>query len=163
MCLPIPIWPWKTRAYPGANASGSYYRGRQTGGRGKTTFTTVYNRENPVVGYQTSYPSSLIVASVANQASTIIVAVHGLNGDAFGSFKSTINGKFWLADEDMLPGYIQNYHVLTFSYPALTSSPRESIKQHAKILVKALAEHHRVRSETLTELPCRWMKTDADS
>ncbi|ODM19338.1 hypothetical protein SI65_05956 [Aspergillus cristatus] len=113
--------------------------------------TTVYNGENPVVEYQTSYPSSVILVPVANQASARIVAVHGLNGDAFGSFTSTINGKFWLADEDMLPRHIPNCRVLTFSYPALTSSPREAIKQHAKTLVKELAEHRRM--EDATERP----------
>ncbi|CEJ81167.1 hypothetical protein VHEMI01311 [[Torrubiella] hemipterigena] len=47
-----------------------------------------------------------------------IVAVHGINGDAFKTFTTQDKKCFWLGDHGMLPSDITNSRVLTYSYPA---------------------------------------------
>ncbi|KAK4446131.1 ribonuclease-like protein p/mrp subunit [Podospora aff. communis PSN243] len=72
-----------------------------------------------------------------------IVAVHGLNGDAFRTFTSQTSGRCWLDDPEMLPKDLPNCRVLTFSYPAtvanvLGKTSSDRILQHAQTLVAEL-------------------------
>ncbi|KAK0714744.1 ribonuclease-like protein p/mrp subunit [Lasiosphaeris hirsuta] len=72
-----------------------------------------------------------------------IVAVHGLNGDAFRTFTSKTLGQCWLSDPDMLPRDLPSCRVLTFSYPAtvanvLGKTSSDRILQHAQTLVAEL-------------------------
>jgi hypothetical protein len=80
---------------------------------------------------------------------TSIVAVHGLNGDAFRTFTSQTTGQCWLSQLDMLPRDLPRCRVLTFSYPAVvakilgkTSSDR--ILQHAQTLIAELVADREV-------------------
>lgn len=80
-----------------------------------------------------------------------IVAVHGLNGDAFKTWTTKNTKKFWLGDADLLPANPKRTRVLTFSYNAAvtalfgkTSSDR--ILQHAHNLVAELVADREVRS-----------------
>ena len=80
-----------------------------------------------------------------------IVAVHGLNGDAFKTWTTSDTNKFWLGDADLLPAHIKRARILTFGYNAAvtalfgkTSSDR--ILQHAHTLVAELVADREVRS-----------------
>lgn len=78
-----------------------------------------------------------------------IVAVHGLNGDAFKSFTASNSKKFWLGNADMLPQDIPNCRVLTFSYPASVAAvfgrtSSATILQHATTLVQELIADRQV-------------------
>ncbi|KAH8822009.1 ribonuclease-like protein p/mrp subunit [Xylogone sp. PMI_703] len=99
--------------------------------------STVYCAENPMID---------------------IVVVHGLNGDAFKSFTTDKNHKFWLKDEDMLPRDLPDCRVLTFSYHAsvtaiLGKTSSDTILQHATTLVQELAAHLRLQLENTMERP----------
>ncbi|RYP87830.1 hypothetical protein DL769_000422 [Monosporascus sp. CRB-8-3] len=89
----------------------------------RATLTTVFEGEDPLID---------------------IVAVHGLNGDAFRTFTAEKTGKFWLEDSDMLPHDLKGRcRVLTFSYPASVASilgrtSSDRILQHATTLVAEL-------------------------
>lgn len=73
-----------------------------------------------------------------------IVAVHGLNGDALGTWKSDKGDVCWLKHPSLLPKYVKRCRVLTWGYNAnvasygsrTTSSDR--ILQHAHTLVAQL-------------------------
>ncbi|MCJ1371023.1 hypothetical protein MMC20_002238 [Loxospora ochrophaea] len=72
-----------------------------------------------------------------------IVAVHGLNGDAFKTWTTKDTKKFWLGDADLLPANLAHARVLTFGYNSAvtalfgrTSSDR--ILQHAHTLIAEL-------------------------
>ncbi|TVY14362.1 hypothetical protein LARI1_G006820 [Lachnellula arida] len=88
---------------------------------GHATLTEVFRAESPVVD---------------------IVAVHGLNGDAFKTWTTSKTGRFWLGDADLLLASLKA-RILTFSYNASvtalfgkTSSNR--ILQRAHTLVAEL-------------------------
>lgn len=75
--------------------------------------------------------------------------MHGLNGHAFRTWTSETSGRFWLADEDLLPANLKRARVLTFNYNATvtalfgkTSSDR--ILQHAHTLVAELVADREV-------------------
>ncbi|KAI1779448.1 ribonuclease-like protein p/mrp subunit [Hypoxylon cercidicola] len=97
----------------------------------RTTLTTVFEGENPAVD---------------------IVAVHGLNGDAFKTFTATQTGKFWLGDSDMLPQDLRGRcRVLTFSYPASVASilgraSSDTILHHATTLVAELVADREINN-----------------
>lgn len=122
----------------------------------RATLTVISEGVDPIVEYVYHYPSGW----QPNQLSTLyhvssahrysIVAVHGLNGDAFKSFTAAQTNRFWLRDRDMLP---QDLHdrcrVLTFSYPATVASilgraSSESIRRHAVTLVAELVANREV-------------------
>ncbi|KAL6717647.1 hypothetical protein ACLMJK_005562 [Lecanora helva] len=73
-----------------------------------------------------------------------IVAVHGLNGDAYSTWTSDKGNVCWLSHQDLLPKYVPNARVLTYGYNAnvipmrgrTTSADR--ILQHAQTLVQEL-------------------------
>jgi protein SERAC1 len=78
-----------------------------------------------------------------------IVAVHGLNGDAFKTWTAQKTKKFWLGDLDMLPANLEDSRILTYSYNATvaaicgkTSSDR--IMQHAHTLIAELVADRQV-------------------
>ena len=74
-----------------------------------------------------------------------IVAVHGLNGDAFKTW-TTDKGKVnWLKDPNLLPKYVPSARVLTWGYNAnvvslkgKNTSSSDRILQHAQTLVAQL-------------------------
>lgn len=80
-----------------------------------------------------------------------IVAVHGLNGDAFRTWTTNKTNKFWLGDPDLLPANLKHARILTFSYNASvtalfgkTSSDR--ILQHAQTLIAELVADREART-----------------
>ncbi|KAI0424659.1 ribonuclease-like protein p/mrp subunit [Xylaria sp. FL1042] len=85
-----------------------------------------------------------------------IVAVHGINGDAFNTFSTKSNNRFWLGDHDMLPRDVKNSRIMTYRYPASvatlfggTSSDR--ILQHAQTMIAELVADREL--EDATERP----------
>ncbi|OKL61914.1 hypothetical protein UA08_02610 [Talaromyces atroroseus] len=86
-----------------------------------------------------------------------IVAVHGLNGDAFETWTSSSNDServCWLNHPDLLPHFVGNARVLTWGYNAnitslfgkSTSSDR--ILQHAQTLVEDLLADRELEDAT---------------
>lgn len=72
-----------------------------------------------------------------------IVAVHGINGDAYGTWTTSKTKKFWLKDEDLLPRHMVRSRILTYSYNAdvtavMGHTSSERILQHAHTLVAEL-------------------------
>ncbi|CAG8225726.1 unnamed protein product [Penicillium nalgiovense] len=73
-----------------------------------------------------------------------IVAVHGLNGHATGSWTSKPQGTCWLSNAYFLPRYIPRARVLVWGYNASISSQdgkapsSDRILQHARTLVSQL-------------------------
>ncbi|CAG8908839.1 unnamed protein product [Penicillium egyptiacum] len=73
-----------------------------------------------------------------------IVAVHGLNGHATGSWTSKPQGICWLSNVSFLPRYIPRARVLVWGYNASVSSHNgktpssDRILQHAQTLVSQL-------------------------
>lgn len=87
-----------------------------------------------------------------------IIAVHGLNGNAFKTWTNETTKKFWLGDADMLPSNLKRARMLTFSYNATvaalfgrTSSDR--ILQHAHSLVAELVADRQVSGHSLRKVP----------
>ncbi|KAI0466974.1 ribonuclease-like protein p/mrp subunit [Xylaria cf. heliscus] len=85
-----------------------------------------------------------------------IVAVHGINGDAFNTFSSKNNNRFWLGDPDMLPHDVENSRILTYRYPAsvatlLGSTSSDRILQHAQTMIAELVADREL--EDATERP----------
>lgn len=80
-----------------------------------------------------------------------IVAVHGINGDAFNSFSAKSNNRFWLGDRDMLPRDVENSRIMTYSYPASVTTLRGStssdrILQHAQTMIAELVGNREVEN-----------------
>ncbi|MCJ1309136.1 hypothetical protein MMC25_002791 [Agyrium rufum] len=72
-----------------------------------------------------------------------MIAVHGLNGDAFATWTTEKTQKFWLGDSDLLPAHLKRARILTFSYDAavtafLGKTSSDRILQHAQTLVAEL-------------------------
>ncbi|KAI0450500.1 ribonuclease-like protein p/mrp subunit [Xylaria acuta] len=85
-----------------------------------------------------------------------IVAVHGINGDAFNTFSSKSNNRFWLGDDDMLPRDVRNSRIMTYRYPAsvvtmLGSTSSDRILQHAQTMIAELVADREL--ENATERP----------
>ncbi|KAH6613326.1 hypothetical protein F5144DRAFT_400836 [Chaetomium tenue] len=74
-----------------------------------------------------------------------IVAVHGLNGSALGTWTTLDSGICWLNDPRFLPKYVKNARVLVWGYNASFSSltghvpSKDRIHHHAHTLVAHLA------------------------
>lgn len=74
-----------------------------------------------------------------------IVAVHGLNGSALGTWTTLESGICWLNDPQFLPKYVKNARVLVWGYNASFSSltghvpSKDRIHHHAHTLVANLA------------------------
>ncbi|CAD6571798.1 MAG: hypothetical protein ASARMPRED_004791 [Alectoria sarmentosa] len=73
-----------------------------------------------------------------------IVAVHGLNGDAFTTWTSDKGNICWLNHQDLLPKYMPNARILTWGYNANVTSLKgrstssDRVLQHAQTLVADL-------------------------
>ncbi|KAI8950493.1 ribonuclease-like protein p/mrp subunit [Xylaria longipes] len=85
-----------------------------------------------------------------------IVAVHGINGDAFNTFSSKSNNRFWLGDHDMLPQDVKNSRIMTYRYPAsvatvLGGTSSDRILQHAQTMIAELVADREL--ENATERP----------
>ncbi|KAH0537361.1 hypothetical protein FGG08_005840 [Glutinoglossum americanum] len=85
----------------------------------------------------------LNTCSATNIGASSIVAVHGLNGDAYNTWTTDKSKVFWLGDGSLLPGAIKNARILTFGYNAnvtslLGSTSSNRILQHAQTLVAQL-------------------------
>ena len=67
-----------------------------------------------------------------------IIAVHGLNGSAHGTWTNHANGKFWL--KDALPDYVPGSRVYTFGYASkVRSNPSlASLPDFARALLDAI-------------------------
>jgi len=71
-----------------------------------------------------------------------IVAVHGLNGDAYNTWTTKV-GTCWLKDSKLLPKAVKNSRIMTFGYNAnatsfMGSTSSDRILQHAQTLVAQL-------------------------
>ena len=78
-----------------------------------------------------------------NPGASSIVAVHGLNGDAYNTWTTEKSKVFWLGDSNLLPKAIRNARILTFGYNAnvtslLGTTSSDRILQHAQTLVAQL-------------------------
>ncbi|KAI0400445.1 ribonuclease-like protein p/mrp subunit [Xylaria palmicola] len=85
-----------------------------------------------------------------------IVAVHGINGDAFNTFSTKSSNRFWLGDHDMLPRDVKNSRIMTYRYPASVAALRggtssDRILQHAQTMVAELVADREL--EHATERP----------
>ncbi|KAI0854678.1 ribonuclease-like protein p/mrp subunit [Xylaria cubensis] len=85
-----------------------------------------------------------------------IVAVHGINGDAFSTFSAKRNNRFWLGDPDMLPRDVKNSRIMTYRYPAsvatmLGGTSSDRILQHAQTMIAELVADREL--EDATERP----------
>lgn len=80
-----------------------------------------------------------------------IVAVHGLNGDAFTTWTSDKGNICWLKHPDLLPKYMPNARILTWGYNANVTSLKgrstssDRVLQHAQTLVADLQADRAVR------------------
>ncbi|KAK3297986.1 uncharacterized protein B0H64DRAFT_474003 [Chaetomium fimeti] len=79
-----------------------------------------------------------------------IVAVHGLNGSALGTWTTLDSGVCWLNDPQFLPKYVKNARVMVWGYNASFSSltghvpSNDRIHHHAHTLVANLAADRRL-------------------
>ncbi|KAI1306666.1 ribonuclease-like protein p/mrp subunit [Xylaria venustula] len=85
-----------------------------------------------------------------------IVAVHGINGDAFSTFSVKDSNRFWLGDHDMLPRDVKNSRIMTYRYPAsvatlLGGTSSDRILQHAQTMIAELVADREL--EDATERP----------
>ncbi|KAI0805388.1 ribonuclease-like protein p/mrp subunit [Xylaria sp. FL0064] len=85
-----------------------------------------------------------------------IVAVHGINGDAFNTFSAKSNNRFWLSDHDMLPRDVRNSRIMTYRYLAsvatlLGGTSSDRILQHAQTMIAELVADREL--EDATERP----------
>lgn len=84
-----------------------------------------------------------------------IVAVHGLNGDAYKTWTSDKGNVNWLKDPDLLPKYLPNARILTWGYNANVvsfkgkSTSSDRILQHAQTLVAQLQADREVSITSL--------------
>jgi hypothetical protein len=90
-------------------------------------------RSVEVCGVQWAKSGHYVGVAVPLTLDISIVAVHGLNGDAFKTGMSKTSRISWLSDANMLPGVLRNARFLTFGYNAditslagSTSSQRSS-------------------------------------
>ena len=79
-----------------------------------------------------------------------IVAVHGLNGDAYSTWTSEKSNVCWLNQEDLLPRYVPSARVLTWGYNANVMSVKgrstsaDRVLQHAQTLIAQLVADREV-------------------
>lgn len=78
-----------------------------------------------------------------------VVAVHGLNGDAFKTWTIDGSNKMWLKDPDLLPSNLKNSRILTYGYNAAVAAmfgkaSSDRILQHAQTLVAELVADREV-------------------
>ncbi|KXS98970.1 hypothetical protein AC578_4979 [Pseudocercospora eumusae] len=82
---------------------------------------------------------SLWPEDAASQAKTTIdiVAVHGLGGDAFDTWRAQDTGRIWL--KDFLPEQFQDAHIMTFGYNSrVLSKSISGINDYARDLLEQL-------------------------
>jgi hypothetical protein len=70
-----------------------------------------------------------------------IIAVHGLNGDAYKTWTHPANGKLWL--RDFLPNFLPGCRVYTFGYPSkvMDVDMRAGIQQFGRKLLGSIRDH----------------------
>ncbi|KAH6620692.1 hypothetical protein B0J18DRAFT_430434 [Chaetomium sp. MPI-SDFR-AT-0129] len=79
-----------------------------------------------------------------------IVAVHGLNGSALGTWTTVDSGICWLSDPQFLPRYVLNARVLVWGYNGSFSSltgadpSQDRIHDHAHTLVEDLSTYRKL-------------------
>lgn len=85
-----------------------------------------------------------------------IVAVHGLNGDAFSTWTSDAGDICWLNNQNLLPKYLPAARVLTWGYNANVSSTKgrstsaDRVMQHAQTLIAQLVADREVCREIIS-------------
>lgn len=105
-------------------------------------------------------------ASTADQLSTSIVAVHGLQGDALRTWTSDSNHICWLNHPDLLPKYVEHARILTWGYNANVASFKgrstssDRILQHAHTLVAELYADREVCDSLLIQTRIRRIRND---
>ncbi|KAL9114802.1 MAG: hypothetical protein Q9187_007413, partial [Circinaria calcarea] len=105
---------------------------------GYAALTEVFKGDDPLVEYGTLRHFLERIVTLSS-----IVAVHGLNGDAFKTWTTKNTRKFWLGDADLLPANLKRARILTYSYDAAVTSlfgktSSDRILQHAHSLVAEL-------------------------
>ena len=70
-----------------------------------------------------------------------IVAVHGLNGDAFSTWRHQPDGTMWL--QDLLPRSLPGCRVYTYGYPSkIFSQSSARVQEYARNLLISLRDIH---------------------
>ncbi|KAI1419970.1 ribonuclease-like protein p/mrp subunit [Xylaria sp. FL1777] len=100
--------------------------------------------------------AALTVVYLGENPEVDIVAVHGINGDAFNTFSTKTNNRFWLGDHDMLPRDVKNSRIMTYRYPSsvatlLGGTSSDRILQHAQTMIAELVADREL--EDATERP----------
>jgi hypothetical protein len=68
-----------------------------------------------------------------------IIAVHGLNGDAFSTWRHQPDGTLWL--RDLLPEFLPGCRVYTYGYPSkIFSESSARVQEYARNLVVSLRD-----------------------
>lgn len=70
-----------------------------------------------------------------------IIAVHGLNGDAYGTWTHSATGKLWL--RDFIPEFLPGSRVYTFGYPSKLKDVdmRAHVQEFGRKLVSSVRDH----------------------
>lgn len=68
-----------------------------------------------------------------------IIAVHGLNGDAFSTWRHHQDGTLWL--RDLLPGFLPGCRVYTYGYPSkIFAQSSARVEEYARDLLISLRD-----------------------
>ncbi|KAI0556124.1 Alpha/Beta hydrolase protein [Xylaria curta] len=109
----------------------------------------MYPTEGKIYGIKKVY------RPVDREADIDIVAVHGLNGNALGTWTSRKNGVCWLHNQEFLPKYIKNARVLVWGYnssfASLTGAEPSGnrIHHHAQTLVAELCADRKMTEKPI--------------
>ena len=82
------------------------------------------------------------VPSAAENYCVDIIAVHGLNGDAFSTWRHQPDGTLWL--RDLLPQFLPGCRVYTYGYPAkVFSESKARVQGCARDLLVSIEQLHK--------------------